>query len=95
MPSGDLGPRQRAADRADQTVAADHHRQLARLGRAQRPLDPVLEAAGALDPEEDPARVERLLKPRQQLQRAAVRRRRVDQQRQRHALDVHRGWQPI
>ena len=94
-PAGDdperrLGAGHRAADRADQPVAAHHHRHLAGLDRPQRLLDPVLEALGALHAEVDPARVERLLDPRQQLQRLAAGRGGVDQQRQRHSLDFHR-----
>ena len=65
----------RAADRADQAVAADITTgHLADFDRPQRLLDAVLEAAGALDPEDGAARVERLLDPRQQLQRLAARR---------------------
>ena len=84
-----LGPGHRAADGADQAVAADHHGNLACLDRAQRPFDAVLEPARALDPEGDPPRVELLLDLGQQLQRAPVRRVRVDQQSQRHARDLH------
>ena len=47
-PQRRLGARHRAADRADQPVAAHHHRQLAAVDRAQRLLDAVLEALGAL-----------------------------------------------
>ena len=80
----------RAADRPDQAVAAHHDRHLAGLrSRQQRLLDAVLKAAGALHPELDPARVQRRLHPRQQPQRPAPGRGGVDQQRQRHALDLH------
>ena len=72
-PQRRLGAGHRAADRADQPVAAHHHRDLAGLDRPQRLLDAVLEALGALHAEDDPARVERLLDPRQQLQRPARR----------------------
>ncbi len=69
IPSGVSAPAIAPPIGADQAVAADHHRDLAGFDRAQRLLDAVLEAPGALDPEDDPARVERLLDPRQQLQR--------------------------
>ena len=64
-----LGAGHGAADGADQAVAAHHHRQLAGFDRPQRLLGAVLEALGALHPEDDAARVERLLDLRQQLQR--------------------------
>ncbi len=51
----------------------------------------MLQPVGPLHPELGPGRVQRLLEPRQQLQRLATRRRRVDQQHEGHAVDVH--WQ--
>ncbi len=78
-----------AADRAEQPVAGEDDRQLAGFDRPQRLLGAVLEPLGALDPKDDAARVERLLDRRQQLQGLPSGRGRVDQQCQRHPLDVH------
>ena len=79
----------RAADGADQAVAADHDRHLAELDRAQRQVDAVLEAAGPLDPEGGATGVQRRLDPRQQLQAPASGRGGVDEQGQRHPGDLH------
>ncbi len=96
-PERRLGAGHRAADGADQAVAAHHDRQLARLDRSQRLRR--LRARGSFvrcDAEVDAPRVERLLDPRQELQRPAAGRGGVDEQRQRHSRRCpSTAWQPI
>ena len=88
-PQRRVGAGQRAADRAEQAVAAHHDRHLAGFGGAQRLPTAVLDARGLLDPEDDAPRVELGLDLGQQLQRPAAARGRVDEQGQRLSLDPH------
>ena len=90
-PQRDVAAGQRAADDADQAIAAHHHRDLAEVGGAQRLVDRVLGAAGLLDPEGDVALVELVLRPAG----SSVLERpppdgRVHQQQQRPIVELHR-----
>ena len=71
---------ERAADLADQPVAAHDHGQLPGLVRRQRLLDPVLEAARDHGPEADPRRGQRLFGVREQRLAAPAPRGGIDDQ---------------
>ena len=90
-PERRFGAGQGTAYRAHQTIAAHHHGDLTRLDGAKGLFDAVLEAFGALHAEGEASSVESLLGPWQQLQGLPSCRGRIDQQRQWHALDVHRA----
>jgi hypothetical protein len=90
-PERGVRARDRAADGADQAVAAHHHRHLTEVDGAQRLFDRVLDAASQLDSEGDAALVELVFDLRQQSPGAPAARRRVDQQGQRSVSFLHRA----